>query len=147
MYEDPSSNPEEQVRGFADIRMLFGERNPGRGAYIADTDSFKSIFRFLIRMTANYSWHTEMVMFAFSGKRAEDVPKACDRFLELAAGSLRSSDILFKYSADKVLLLLLKSQEERYKIPLDRILRQWEEEGIDDVEISVRSEDLGENEK
>ena len=81
-------------------------------------------------------------MFTFSSKNEGNVPEACDRFIELAAANLRNSDVILKYGMDRVLLLLMKSQEGKYKIPVDRILNKWVDEGPSGIEISVQTESL-----
>ena len=142
MYEDHTRGLEDAHGGFSEIRTLFGERGPLKGAYITDKDSFKSIFRFLVRLTSNYAWHIEMVMFTFESEDEEKVPEACDRFIEIASANLRNSDVLLKYGMDRILLLLMKSQEERYKVPIDRIGKQWANGGVAGVELSVQMESL-----
>lgn len=144
MYEEYASALEGQneAGGFSDIRVLYGERNPKSGAYIADPDTFRGIFRFLNRMASNYPWHIQMVLFSFSADREEAIPKALDAFIEQSAGMLRSSDIFVKHGADRVLLLLLKSQDDRYQVPLDRIMQAWQSTGVKEVAVSYETESL-----
>ena len=141
MYEEEAAEADPEIGGFHDIRLLYGERNPGRGALVADADSFKVIFRFIGRVLSNYPVQVHMVIFSFNGD-PKGLRGAPDRFIELSRGILRSSDVLFKHGAEKVILILLKSEDERYKAPLDRIMKKWEEEGMEGVRVSFKMEGL-----
>lgn len=132
----------ETVNGFESIRMIFGERNPGRGAYVADREHFQTIYRFLARFIHNYSWDIRFALFTLESKTTAEISRAAEQFCEMAKQCLRSSDVILKYNKNQVLILLMKVDGENCEIPIARVMDKWKQEGDHEVSITCESEPI-----
>ena len=112
-----------------DLHMILGEREIKRGGYVLSEDQFRLIYRFLVRFQRNYAWDIHFVAFSITSKTEDEsrLSEGADHFLEIAAGALRGSDVLTRNGANRVLVILLKTTDENYNIPIDRIRERWNE--------------------
>ncbi|MBE5845747.1 MAG: diguanylate cyclase [Butyrivibrio sp.] len=111
-----------------EIRMILGERESKRGGYVLDDNQFKLIYRFLVRFQRNYAWDIKFLAFTITAKDgSSNVAEGAGRFIEVASSCLRGSDCLTRYGNNRVLAILLKTTDDNYQIPIDRIIEKWEE--------------------
>lgn len=122
--QDYSAKKEAKNESFSELRMILGEREGHRGAYVLSTDEFKILYRFLMRFEKNYAWDMHLVVFTFEDA-SDDQNAIVDKFIEVASSCLRGSDIVSKYGDNQVLTILLKTNPEDYHIPLDRVMQKW----------------------
>ncbi len=142
--EEEYKSEGDTVSGLSGLRLLYGERNRKKGAYVLDTDSFRSVYRFLLRFISHFPWDIYIVSFTLSGEEDEDIYRKTDHFVEVAADHLRGSDIILKQGRLQVVAILLKVNEENYNIPVERVLSAWKEEGCPEIEVTYEAEPLEE---
>ncbi|WP_029320415.1 diguanylate cyclase domain-containing protein [Butyrivibrio sp. AE3004] len=141
-YEEESEKTSvSNVSSFDNLRIIFNERNMGRGALNADNDSFRTIYRFLNRFLSNYQWDIRMVMFTIVTDD-ENINEITDKFIELASTKLRGSDVILKFNKNQVIMLFMKVNDENYTIPILRVLGAWDKDGIPGVEITYEAESI-----
>ena len=125
-----------------EIRMILGERETHKGAYVLPLDTFKSLYRFLVRFERNYAWNMYFTVFTLSSNSLP-ISQCVDKFMETQAQCLRGSDIITKYGSDKIITILMKATAEEYMIPIDRIMARWKELPMsEEVDISREAERL-----
>ncbi|WP_026523554.1 diguanylate cyclase domain-containing protein [Butyrivibrio sp. MB2005] len=126
----------------SEIRMILGEREGQRGAYVLPMDQLKTVYRFLIRVEKNYPSDIHFIVFTLESRNGH-VSEYRDKYMEVMASCLRGSDIVAKYGDDKVIAILLKASAEDYHVPLERVMMKWNEmhESLE-VEISYTVENL-----
>ncbi len=112
--------------GWSELRMILGERNIKKGAFVLPFDSFTTMYRYLIRFERNYSWSVSLVVFTLKSD-SKPLKDCIDEFIEVEASCLRGSDLITRYSDDEVLTILMKTNEEDYKIPIERVMAKWNE--------------------
>lgn len=143
--EQAKATREESTGELSSLQMVFGERNQKRTALIADKDIFRDVYRFMVRFASNCSCDLYLVAFTLHSEEEGKLSEATDRFVELAAGLLRSCDVVLKYNTRQVLALLVEASEEGYMIPVSRILDAWEAEGEAGVTVTHQAERLESN--
>lgn len=142
-YEkDSGTESEAAISDFRNLKMIFGERNQSRGAFVTDTESFKTVYRFMVRLISNYQVDTRMVIFTLNGSEGQDLSDATEKFLNLATSNLRSSDVVMKHNHNQVIMLIMKVDAEKYTIPVMRVLAAWKREGILGVSVGFEAEQL-----
>ncbi|SEL35600.1 diguanylate cyclase (GGDEF) domain-containing protein [Butyrivibrio sp. ob235] len=131
LYKHEENNgARKSPEAMAEINMLFKERNPARGAFVLSEDQFKVVYRFMMRFQKNYAWDVHFLCFKVEAENGDEekLQKAADHFLEVAASSLRGSDVLTRYGNDKVLAIFLKVTEPDCEVPINRIEAKWRED-------------------
>ncbi|WP_026510444.1 diguanylate cyclase [Butyrivibrio sp. LC3010] len=142
-FEDENNEQAERsISSLDNLRMLFNERSIGKGALNADTDTFKSIYRFLNRFLSNYKWDIRMVLFTLSSGDNEYLGEITDKFVEVASTKLRGSDVVLKLSQNQAIMLFMKVNDENYTIPILRVLGAWDKHGVPGVEITYEAESI-----
>jgi diguanylate cyclase (GGDEF)-like protein len=142
-YEkDAETESESAISDFRNLKMIFGERNPQRGAFLTDCDSFKTVYRFVLRLISNYQVDTRMVIFTLTGDDDHVVCDATEKFLEIATNNLRGSDVVLKYNHNQVIMIIMKVDVEKYTIPVMRVLAAWKRDGMHEVSIGFEAEPL-----
>ncbi len=142
IYKKADSGISEDARENSEIRMILGEREAQKGAYVLPLDTFKSLYRFLVRFERNYAWNMYFTVFTLSSKTLP-LDQCVDKFLETQTLCLRGSDIVTKYGNDKIITILMKATSEEYMIPIDRIMAKWQELPMsEEVDISIEAERL-----
>jgi hypothetical protein len=135
-----SDTPEKET-DLDDFAMIFGERGPKQGAYLVDRDQFQTVYRFLTRFNINYSYEIWFSVFEVSESDTEDLASATNRFANTARTCLRCSDIVLNYCPGKVMIILIKVDEEDLVIPIQRILDKWNTQD-NPAEISYNSRQI-----
>ena len=102
------------LEGISQIRMILGERNIDSGAFFVEFNTFKQIYRFLVRLAENYNFKVTLMQFTmpdkFSGESKEILLK-----------SLRKSDCVTQ-NGKKFLILLPETSEKDAESIRNRIL-------------------------
>ncbi len=96
------------------IRMILGERTQEPGAYVVDFETFKKIYRLLVRMADNYKKGLTLLQFTLP------TDDAAAEFGEVLVKSLRRSDCVSQ-SGKKFFVLLMEATESEAEIVRDRI--------------------------
>ncbi|WP_026670452.1 GGDEF domain-containing response regulator [Butyrivibrio sp. AE3006] len=142
-YEkDSETESEAAISDFRNLKMIFGERNQSRGAFVTDTESFKTIYRFMVRLISNYQVDTRMVIFTLTGSEGQELSDATEKFMDVATSNLRSSDVVLKHNHNQVIMLIMKVDVEKYTIPVMRVLAAWKRDGIHGISVGFEAEQL-----
>jgi diguanylate cyclase (GGDEF)-like protein len=138
--DEAEMTQEERSDDIFSLKMIFGERNRNRSAIIADKDMFRDIYRFLVRFSVRSAWNPRLVVFTLQGSESAAISACTDQFMEISAKHLRSCDVLLKYNASQVIILLTGAREEDFDIPIDRLMKAWEKEGVDQIQVTYQLE-------
>ncbi len=121
---------EDRLRSeIRDEMQILSERDHGKGAYRLNPEQFRLIYRFLVRMEANYQRTNRFVIFSLddgSGKKVPDI--LAERLYEVVCGSLRRSDVVSRPGSNQVMLLLLEAGDMDAELVIQRIQKRWDEE-------------------
>ncbi|MBR1628708.1 MAG: diguanylate cyclase [Lachnospiraceae bacterium] len=125
-----------------ELQMVYGERNIQKGAVLVGGETFRSIYRYLVRFAINYPVEIRFVSFEIEGEQAVDLNEITEEFAKLSSSVLRISDVVVCHSPGRVLMLLPKADGENWTVPVNRVLETWKSEGKANVEISYTSKKL-----
>ena len=126
------------------LGVLFAERDRSRGAWIVEEDQFRTAYRFLERFTSNYPWDIRFVVFTLgTDEDDEELAELTSAFCDMSYRILRSSDVILKYSAGKVAMLLMKVDDESSLIPIKRVADAWSRSDFSGTTLSYRSRRIG----
>jgi len=103
IFGENHSKKTSMVEGISQIRMILGERNIESGAFFVEFDTFKQIYRFLVRLAENYKFKVTLMQFTMPDKFSEE-------FKETLLKSLRKSDCVTQ-NGKKFLVLLPEASE------------------------------------
>lgn len=146
MHRDQREVKEDKDSEISRLQTVFGERNRKPTAMVADRNTFRDVYRFMMRYAANCACGLHMIVFNLQtpqdGGAEDGQVERADRFVEVAAQNLRSCDVILKYNAKQILVLLVDADAEGYLVPVERILNAWEKEGESDVTISFQHEQM-----
>ena len=146
--EDDRIQGESDVsNSFQSIRKIFGERNIGMGAWVADKEQFAAVYKFLNRFLHNYPWDIRILSFVLSAEDETDIERYTDRFIDIAKQIMRTSDIILKYNKNCVLMMLMKVDNVSIDVPVSRVIDAWNKECDRDIEILYESVSLDGKEK
>ena len=106
------------------VRMLLEERNRKAGAYVLGFESFRDIYRFMIRSIENY--HKVFGLVLFTVMAEGDV---VDAFGEVLSASLRRSDVITKSGKHQYMVLLAEMEGADAEPILQRVLTRWNDSG------------------
>lgn len=95
--------------------MILGERNIESGAYFVDFESFKAVYRILVRLD-NYKKGLTLMQFTLDNSLTEE-------FKEILLNSLRKSDCVTQ-NGNKFLAMLHETTDEETELIRDRIFSQ-----------------------
>ena len=125
--------PEETKTGagsdLANAVKIFSERSQTKGAYTLTNEQFRTVFRFLSRIMANY--HKEFWMLLFSLSAVQDgsskisFDEAAEEFYAVLRESLRQSDVLTQTGKNQFMALLLKMTHANLSVITNRVLANW----------------------
>ena len=126
-YHDKSARGEDHtekkhVGTLTSARMILEERNVHKGAYELGFESFRSVYRFLLRAMENYRYEAELVLFSFNPDTSSE---AVERFGKLLHRSLRNSDVYTKSSNTQYMVLMPKPNTGNYDAVRNRIMEGW----------------------
>ena len=125
-----------------ELKTIFGEENSKQSAMIVDKEMFHSVYRAMVRIAATNGWHLYLVELILKNKNNQKSANNADRFIELTSPLLRCCDVVFKYSESQVMVLLMVKEKNDYSIPIDRIIEVWDKDGVPNVEITHKQEEV-----
>lgn len=115
-----------EVEKLSRTRMILGERNIEPGAYFVDFENFKTVYRFLTRLSGHYGKGLQLVQLTVSPE------KSVDEFKDVLVKTLRKSDCVTRRGNKFLLLLPGVAEEDSAKVK-ERIFSQLENFSEDDV--------------
>ena len=132
-YRTENGNSEESGTELrADIEeemMILGERTRSKGAFRLNPEQFKLLYRFLVRLDANYQKTNRFIIFSLQSENGEALPdEAAEKFYEVVCGSLRQSDVAAPRGKGQIMLLLLEAGDMDARLVIERIKGNWEKE-------------------
>ncbi len=144
MYGQSQKEADAEAKGvegsMSQLQMLFAERSEPNGAYVVGREAFGTVYQYLERFSSNYPWEIRFVSFELEPKEdGIDLAEVTAQFVEVARESLRCSDTIFQFSQGKVLVILVKVDEDSWKVPVDRVQNAWESQGEHRVVLSCQS--------
>ena len=116
-----SAVEESPAGSLAAARMILEERSRPKGAYELGFESFRTLYRFLVRAMENYHYEVEFVFFSFDGSTSPDV---MDAFGEKLCQALRRSDICTR-SGRQFMVLLPAPGADHGQTIIGRVLSAW----------------------
>ena len=123
-----------------DEMKLLGERSRGKGAFRLNADQFKLLYRFLVRMEANYQKKNHFLLFSLKeNDSSKPDTVVSEKLFEVICSSLRQSDVASDKGSGQVTILLLEAGDADTGTVIDRIRSRWGEENTG-FELSVESE-------
>lgn len=96
------------------MRLILGERTQEPGAYVVDFETFKKIYRLLVRMADNCKKDLTLLQFTLP------TDEAAAEFGEILVQSLRPSDCVSQ-SGKKFFVLLMEATKSESELVRDRI--------------------------
>ncbi|MBQ9458834.1 MAG: diguanylate cyclase [Oscillospiraceae bacterium] len=103
-------------------RKILEERNWQSGAYEANIDDFRSIFRFVSRRADSSHYDAEFILFSFD----IDVPEAkADAFGAMLHQTLRRSDVYTRSSHSQFMVLLSQPIPDHGEPAIRRVMGKW----------------------
>ena len=136
IFRSLTHNKEEaevSASGIAEIAEILSERNPKKGAYVLPFEQFRTVYRFFVRLVANYK--KEIWILLFSLKEVENpsltMEEAMERFLPVLSSSLRQSDVVTKSSRNQALAILSETNRGNSAAVIERIRNNWKKTGAD----------------
>ncbi|MBO6133354.1 MAG: diguanylate cyclase [Lachnospiraceae bacterium] len=134
-YKDDSGSEGiagERVTDLANTFMILKERNPAKGAFVLSYEHFRSVFRFLYRITGNYKKEIWMAMFTLIEKDGADIEmsqaEASDAFFSILCNSLRQSDIVTEQGKNQFLAVLYELSRANMDQVMIRVMDNWKED-------------------
>lgn len=115
---------ESPAGSLAAARKILEERNRQKGAYELGFESFRTLYRFIVRSMENY-YDAEFVLFSFDGDAKQE---AMDLFGEQLHQMLRRSDVFTK-SGRQYMVLLPQPGPDHGQAIVERILSSWHSAG------------------
>ncbi len=95
------------------------------------------IYRYAVRVIKNYSWEMRLALFTMNTDSPSKAASETDRFIELSREMLRTSDTILSYAPGKVLILLLKVDEEKIEVPVQRVIDCWKKHSDTPIEVEI----------
>ena len=117
---EESVSAKDSANTIANARKILDERNRKPGAYALGFESFRSIYRFLIRSIENYHKVFGLVLFTLVA-----APETVEAFAEVLSSSLRRSDVYTKSGKYQYMVLLAEMEDADEKPILQRIIDNW----------------------
>lgn len=117
----------ENASSLSGARMILEERNRQKGAYEPGFESFRSLYRFVVRSMEIYHFTAEFVLFTFPPAAPAE---AVDRFGGVLRDSLRRSDSYAKSGKGQYMVLLPEPGEDNGEAILKRIADTWAEDEL-----------------
>ena len=131
-HEESAEGGTEETETSADIEeemMILGERIRSKGAFRLNPEQFKLLYRFLVRMDANYQKTDRFIIFSLNAENGDPIPnETAEKLYEVVCGSLRQSDVVAPRGRGQIMLLLLEAGDMDARIVIERIKGNWEKE-------------------
>ena len=103
--KNKSENKFDEAEKLSQMRMILGERNVEPGAYFADFEHFKTVYRILSRIADDLKKNLHLVQITFQTENF-------DEFKETLLQSFRKSDCVTQCGKNKFLVLLPNVDDE-----------------------------------
>ena len=103
IYGANRSDKSSRVAGISQMRMILDERTVEPGGYLVDFETFKKIYRLLVRMSDNFKNGLTLLQFTLR----EEI--SADEFKEILLRALRTGDCVTQ-NGDKFLVLMSASK-------------------------------------
>ena len=124
---------------------ILSERSPAKGAMVLPMEQFRLIYRFLVRVNANYQKQMHIILFSLKNKLSDELPgqDVTDAFLDKISSSLRQSDTITQSGKNQFLLILLKTTPLNAQLVIDRVLGNWSLSPVSDtVDVSYEMKEV-----
>ena len=108
--------------GLDSVRMVLEERGRPKGAYELGFESFRSVYRFLVRSLEHYQYKADFVLLNLPAETSE---AAADHLGEVLRSTLRRSDVFTKSGKRQYMLLLPEANNEAGEAILRRLQDAW----------------------
>ena len=129
-------------KDISNVRLILGERNIERGAYLVPFEYFKFIYRLMFRIVDNYHKGIQLMQITLK----TDDKSLIDSFGETLRLTLRKSDCITQQGPNQFLVLLIEAYLSECDIVKKRILENWSKvEG--DCDIIFEKDSLGDFEQ
>lgn len=128
VYEEETAEEETpQSTNISNIEMILGERNQKEGPLSLPFESFRAVYRYLVRTLPIYEKPACILLLTLTryGKEETSRAEAEDKFEELLKNSLRRSDIITKNGANFI-VMLSNIDGEYVDAVSNRIQAKWE---------------------
>lgn len=112
---------EENDASLAELHNILGERNRQKGAYELDFESFRALYRFLVRSMESSPYDAELALFSFDAAAPTD---AVELFGSYLRQTLRRSDTYTK-NGFQYIVLLPKAGADHGESVIRRIISGW----------------------
>ena len=136
----------EETRGsnLNDLRMILGERNVDKGAYLVNFEKLQLVYRLFIRMSKRTFVNVWLVQFEIKNKQGKPATgEIMERFLEVLSLNLRSNDVVAPNGKSKVIIIMTDTSSKSGQTPIERILNKWEETSLsDEYELKYEAEEM-----
>lgn len=125
-FGDETADADEH-KGISKTQMILSERNREAGALFTDFEKFKTVYRFVARLTEKNPGSAKLL----SIKLATDSDETCETFLDTLIKNLRRSDCVTQHGNDFLALLNDISAEQLAEVQ-ERIAAAWRAKNFDD---------------
>ncbi|MBR1477745.1 MAG: diguanylate cyclase [Lachnospiraceae bacterium] len=115
------------LSGLNNVFTILNERNQAKGAYTLPMEQFRTVYQFLVRMTANYNKEIWILLLSLrNSDGSESYPaEVTESFSNVLSSSLRQSDVVTKNTKNQFIVLLLETTRSNIKLIVDRIETNW----------------------
>lgn len=114
-------------KGISKTQLILNERNREAGALFTDFEKFKTVYRFVARLTEKNPGSAKLL----SIKLATDSDETCEAFLDTLIKNLRRSDCVTQHGNDFLALLNDISAEQLIEVQ-ERIVAAWRAKNFGD---------------
>ena len=130
-YKEEATEEQKEVSASTDLAnaiKILGERNAPRGGYVLPYEQFRTVFRFLTRLTANYQKEVWALLFSITEPAPAALPleEATEQFADVLRTSLRQSDVITQSGKNQFMVLLSELQPVNIEVVTNRIMANWE---------------------
>lgn len=123
--QDSAMNAKEGS-SLSDAMQILKERAQERGAYPVPLESFRTIYRFLVRLYANYGTLSWLITLSLKNENGSGILESeSSLFFDALRSSLRQSDVITESSRGQFLLILMHTEQENIKMILERVEHTW----------------------
>ncbi|MCR5684197.1 MAG: diguanylate cyclase [Lachnospiraceae bacterium] len=129
------------------LRRFLQEQDTNPGAYQVEYESFKKIYRFLVRTQKRTGKPVLILLITLCGDDGnlpdtDKLEKAFTRLKKAVSSAIRSNDIGTTYSSSQYIALLVDSTPENGYIVAERIRKSFEEGGPLDVRMEYDIDEI-----
>lgn len=130
-YKGESQGRKTEVAVATDLSnaiKILSERNAPRGGYVLPYEHFRTVFRYLVRLTENYQKKVWVLLFSVTEPSPAALPleEATEQFAAVLRTSLRQSDVITQISKNQFMVLLSELAPVNIDVVTGRIMANWE---------------------